>query len=89
MKFNKIIISNVILVASIPLCANVNFWVTVIGLVKLTIAIILLNNGFYIDNAIDPNSPAGRKTGAEVTVELGSAAALSLFVASTGFGGGI
>lgn len=46
-------------------------------------------NGFYIDNAIDPNGSAGRKTGAEVTVELGAAAALSLFVASTGFGGGI
>ena len=89
MKFNKIIVFNVILVASIPLYANVNFWITVISLIKSTIAIILLNNGFYIDNAIDPNSPAGRKTGAEVTVELGSAAALSLFVASTGFGGGI
>ena len=64
MKFNKIIVSNVILVASIPLYANVNFWITVISLIKLTIAIILLNNGFYIDNAIDPNDPAGRKTGA-------------------------
>ena len=86
MKFNKIIVSNVILVASIPLYANVNFWITVISLIKSTIAIILLNNGFYIDNAIDPNGPAGRQTGAEVTIELGAAAALSLFVASTGFG---
>jgi Ca2+-binding RTX toxin-like protein len=46
-------------------------------------------NGFYIDNAVDVNGPAGRKSGAQLDASLGAFAALELGVASLGVGGGI
>jgi Ca2+-binding RTX toxin-like protein len=46
-------------------------------------------DGFYIDNSPDPTGPAGRKSGGEVTANIGAYGALNVVLASAGVGGEI